>query len=97
MEKKGEITLTFNWIYAAVLGALILIGASYFIINMKNEAKENFYGDAKKYVYNFMKQENQIGPAYTLEIVNPNDNKNEVATKPEAVRSLDNPERPEDN
>jgi transposase-like protein len=28
--------------------------------------------------YNFMKQENQIGPAYTLEIINPNDDKHKV-------------------
>lgn len=35
--------------------------------------------------YNFMKQENNLGPAYTLEIVNPNDNKNQVETKPETI------------
>jgi hypothetical protein len=59
MKKKGEVTLAFSWIYVAVVGALILIGATYFIINMRNEAKESFYADAKKYVYNFMKQVSQ--------------------------------------
>jgi len=43
--------------------------------------------------YNFMKQENNLGPTYTLEIVNPNDNKNEMVSEPEAIRSTADTER----
>ncbi len=60
MAKKAEISLTFSWIYVAVIGAMIMIGAAFFLMNIQKEAKESFYVDAKKYVYNLMNQLNQI-------------------------------------
>ena len=47
--------------------------------------------------YNFMKQDNQYGPTYSLEIIQPNDNKNEMDAKPEAVPSVEDTPRQEDN
>ena len=47
--------------------------------------------------FNYMKQENQYGPTYSLEIISPDDNKNEVDTKPEAVPSVADTPRQEDN
>lgn len=48
--------------------------------------------------YNFLKQENNTGPKFSLEIVNPNDeNKDQVETKPEAVRSVEDTPEQEDN
>lgn len=57
--KKGEISLTFNWIYIAVVGGLILIGAVASISKIRKESSENFYFDAKAYAMNFINQMQQ--------------------------------------